>query len=417
MPQQTAAPLVVAAGVTVIALGIAFGLTFIVVGAVLLATGIGLWVAQLLPGRGHAFEPLVAPEHRPAIVTPRLGNVEPMHAGAPGYRFRLPEKVHPISAGIKGGIVGGLLMPIPALTYGVLSGHGLWFTANLLAGIVLPGVGAMSVAQLEQFHLSLFIASLLIHIVVSLTVGMIYGVLLPTLPDIPKPLAWGGLLMPILWTSVSYFTMGSVNPLLSLRVDWPWFIFSQFIFGVVAAVIVAANERRHPLVAGVLGGIVGGLVMPLPAMIWAVTTGRTIWYPANLLAAIAHPEMHRLPPAELQQFRLDWLFTAMTIHLAFSIAFGLIYGAFLPRVKAIPAPLAWGGLVLPLVWTGLSYSLMGIVNPVLQERVDWPWFIASQFIFGIAAAIVVVRSEMVHIPPAGSGPQSDEQAAMEWLKQ
>ena len=29
----------------------------------------------------------------------------------PGYRLRLPEKVHPISAGIKGGLVGGLVMP------------------------------------------------------------------------------------------------------------------------------------------------------------------------------------------------------------------------------------------------------------------------------------------------------------------
>ena len=62
--------------------------------------------------------------------------------------------------------------------------------------------------------------------------------------------------------------------------------------------------------------------------------------------------------------------------------------------------------MLPLLWTAASYGLMGVVNPVLQERVDWPWFIVSQFVFGIAAAIVVVRSEMVHIPPAGAGPDS-----------
>ena len=58
---------------------------------------------------------------------------------------------------------------------------------------------------------------------------------------------------------------------------------------------------------------------------------------------------------------------------------------------------------MPLLWTAMSYGLMGVVNPVLQERVDWPWFIASQFVFGIVAAIVVVRSEQVHIPPAGPG--------------
>lgn len=59
---------------------------------------------------------------------------------------------------------------------------------------------------------------------------------------------------------------------------------------------------------------------------------------------------------------------------------------------------------MPLLWTAMSFGLMGIVNPVLQQRVDWPWFIVSQFIFGLVAAVVVVRSELVHIPPAGAGP-------------
>jgi hypothetical protein len=47
---------------------------------------------------------------------------------------------------------------------------------------------------------------------------------------------------------------------------------------------------------------------------------------------------------------------------------------------------------------------LGVVNPLLAEHVDWPWFIVSQLTFGLVAAIVVVRSEMVHVPPAGSGP-------------
>ena len=75
----------------------------------------------------------------------------------PGYRLRLPAKVHPISAGIKGGIVGGLVMPLPALAYGLVSGHGIWWPINLLAGMVLPGVGDMTVAELEQFHPTLLV--------------------------------------------------------------------------------------------------------------------------------------------------------------------------------------------------------------------------------------------------------------------
>ena len=52
----------------------------------------------------------------------------------------------------------------------------------------------------------------------------------------------------------------------------------------------------------------------------------------------------------------------------------------------------------------------------MKGRVDWPWFIASQFVFGLAASIVVVRSEMVHIPPAGTGVDADE-AAEDWVKE
>ena len=63
-----------------------------------------------------------------------------------------------------------------------------------------------------------------------------------------------------------------------------------------------------------------------------------------------------------------------------------------------------GGLVLPLVWTAVSYGLMGVVNPALQDRVNWFWFIVTQFVFGVTAAVVVLRSEIIHIPPAGPGP-------------
>ena len=77
----------------------------------------------------------------------------------------------------------------------------------------------------------------------------------------------------------------------------------------------------------------------------------------------------------------------------------------LPRLRPIPSPFVWGALLLPLLWTGASYGLMGVVNPTLQAGVDWPWFIVSQFVFGLTAAAVVVRSETIAVPPAGTGPE------------
>jgi hypothetical protein len=350
-------------------------------------------------------ESLADPASRPPQpVTAAPGGVERLRPGMPGYRLRLPQDVHPISAGVKGGIVGGIAMLVPALLWGLLSGHGLLYPINLLAGMVLPGVGRMDVPELEQFHASLFLVAVVIHVTLSVVIGLIYGVLLPTLPSVPRPIAWGGLLMPIVWTGASYVAMHVVNPALPGKVSWPWFILSQFVFGITMPAVVLGASRLPAVLAGLVGGLVGGVVMALPALLWAAASGHGLWYPVNLLAGMLLPGPGNLEAAELGSFHADWFLAAGALHAILSIFFGILFALVIWRLPTIPAPMAWGGLVLPLIWTGVSYGLMGVVNPVLQERVDWAWFIVSQFVFGVAAAVVVLRSEIVHIPPAGRGP-------------
>ncbi|HEY7424091.1 MAG TPA: hypothetical protein VH682_07635 [Gemmataceae bacterium] len=404
MPRPTVAPLVLALGLTLLAAGVALGPAFFVVGAAIVVTALTIWIGHLLPGRGHAHEPLTETARRPWPVAGAPGGVEQLRPGMPGYRLRLPQDVHPISAGIKGGIVGGVVMPLPALLWGLFSGYGLWYPVNLLAGMVLPGVGRMTALELKQFDASLLLAALVIHVVLSLVIGLIYGVLLPTLPSVPGPIAWGGLLMPILWTGAIYLAMRVVNPAVPSMVNWPWFILSQFVFGITMPAVVLGIKRLAPVLAGVVGGLVGGAVMAVPAVLWAAASGHGFWYPVNLLAAMAPSGPATLEPAELGSFHLEWFLAASAVHAVLPICFGVLFALVAPRLPPIPAPIVWGGLVLPLLWTGTSYGLMGVVNPVLQERVDWAWFIVSQFVFGLAAAVVVLRSEMVHIPPAGRGP-------------
>jgi hypothetical protein len=401
MPRPTAAPLVLALGLTLLAAGVALGLAFLVAGAVLVVAALSTWIAQLLPGRGHIHEPLAGPAPRPVPGTP--GGVAQLRPGMPGYRLRLPQDVHPTSAGLWGGLGGGAVMPVPALLWGLVSGHGLWYPINLLAGMVLPGVGQMSVQDLMEFHTSLLLVALVIHVMMSAVIGLIYGVLLPTLPAVPRPIAWGGLLMPILWTGASYVAMYVVNPALPGKVSWPWFLVSQFVFGITMPAVVLGAKRLPPVLAGVAGGLVGGAAMALPAVLWAAASGRGFWYPVNVLAGMLLPEPGNLEGVDLGRFHADWFLAAGAVHAVLSVSFGVLFALVTPRLPPIPAPVAWGGLVLPLLWTGTAYGLMGVVNPVLQERVDWAWFIASQFVFGVAAAVVVLRSETIHIPPAGSG--------------
>jgi uncharacterized membrane protein YagU involved in acid resistance len=253
VPRPTVAPLVVASGMIVLAAGVALGLAFLVVGVLMLLVGLGIWVGELLPGRGHCLEPLAT--ERPAAVTAELDQVEQLRPGMAGYRVRLPEAVHPLSAGVKGGVIGGLVMPLPAFLYGLVSGHAnteflgfIWYPINLLAGMVLPGVGTMTDAQLEQFNLPLAAVAVVIHATISVVFGLLYGVLLPMLPSLrplglPSAFVWGAVIFPLLWTGVSYSLMGVANPVLQARVDWPWFIASQFVFGAVAAFVVDRSEK------------------------------------------------------------------------------------------------------------------------------------------------------------------------------
>ena len=150
MPRPTVAPMALALGLILLAAGALFGLAFLLAGAVVFLTGLSIWVSELLPGRGHFHESLAPLSARRTEIIAELDAVEQLRPGMPGYRTRLPESVHPLSAGIKGGLIGGLVMPLPALLYGILSGHGIWYPVNLLAGMVLPSAGAMTLTQLEQ---------------------------------------------------------------------------------------------------------------------------------------------------------------------------------------------------------------------------------------------------------------------------
>src|SRR5262249_49814682 len=153
--------------------------------------------------------------------------------------------------------------------------------------------------------------------------------------------------------------MQSINPALSRGVDWPSFIFAQFLFGVAAALVVMRMRSSPPLRSGLVGGVIGGLLMPLPAFVWGLLTHNGIWFPVNLLAALVLPGVGQLPPEELQdqlrQFHGDWLAGAVAVHACLSVGFGLIYGWLLPRLPVIPGPMSWGALLLPLLWTGMSY--------------------------------------------------------------
>jgi hypothetical protein len=54
-----------------------------------------------------------------------------------------------------------------------------------------------------------------------------------------------------------------------------------------------------------------------------------------------------------------------------------------------------GGVIAPLLWSGLLWSTLGLLNPLLESLINWYWFIASQIGFGVVAGLVVMRQTRV----------------------
>jgi len=151
--------------------------------------------------------------------------------------------------------------------------------------------------------------------------------------------------------------------------------------------------ETYPISAGVKGGLAGSVAMAVLACAYGLLKTGSIWYPINLLAAVVYAPSEVPSAAQLNSFHPVIFLIAAALHLVTSILVGLLYGATLPMFARHPIVL--GGLIAPVLWSGLLYSIMGILNPVLGSHIDWIWFMASQFAFGIVAGLVVVRQTRV----------------------
>ncbi len=147
--------------------------------------------------------------------------------------------------------------------------------------------------------------------------------------------------------------------------------------------------KTYPVSAGVKGGLAGSVAMAVLACAYGVLKAGSIWYPVNLLAAVVYAESLKLGPTQLYSFHADSFAIALVLHIIVSALVGLLYGAMLPMFAH--RPIVLGGLIGPVLWSGLLYTFLGLLNPLLASHIDWPWFIASQVAFGIVAGFVVVR--------------------------
>jgi hypothetical protein len=237
LPAPTAWPIVLAFGFALILAGVVTSGFISVLGGVLFISGCVGWFREVLPHEAHEDVPVEAEEVTIASTRTRVTRIEV----SAEHRAHLPVETYPVLSGIKGGIAGGVAMILPAMLYGLLSGHGIWYPVNLLGG---AGVGHWTnptMAEMEQFHLSAVVIATIIHAATSVLVGLLYGAMLPMLPR--RPILLGGIVAPLLWTGLLHSSLGVVNPVLDAHISWPWFVVSQVAFGIVAGLVVVRQGK------------------------------------------------------------------------------------------------------------------------------------------------------------------------------
>ena len=239
VPAPTAWPFVTAFGLALLFAGLVTSLAVSVVGAVVILSGAIGWFREVFPTSKVEFVQL---KESAPIVARSARKVAHLVPGAGGHRVYIPIEVHPYSAGLLGGILGGVGMAIIACTYGLIAHGSLWYPINLLAAAGLPSLAEAGPTELKAFHLSGFIVALISHGIISLLVGLLYAAILPMMPS-RFTAFWGSFLAPVLWTALVASTLKLINPALNARIAWGWFIASQVAFGLITGYVVAHSKE------------------------------------------------------------------------------------------------------------------------------------------------------------------------------
>lgn len=237
LPAPTAWPIVLAFGCTLAAAGLVTNLGISILGGVFMLAGCIGWFRQVLPHEQHEEVPVI---EQPVTIATSRALVERVRLSTE-HRARLPIETYPVISGIKGGIAGGIAMIFPALLYGLIAQHSIWYPVNLLGGAGVAHWRNPTTAEIAAFHWEGLLVAIAIHSVTCLLVGLLYGAMLPMLPR--HPVVLGGILGPVLWTGILHAFMGIINPALDARIQWGWFLISQVVYGVVAGLVVARQVK------------------------------------------------------------------------------------------------------------------------------------------------------------------------------
>jgi len=237
LPAPTGWPMILAFGVMLSFASLVTNAGIGVAGIALVICGCIGWFRQVLPQEHHEMVARAAAVREVVSARTSVARLEVSET----HRAFLPIESYPIISGLKGGAAGGVAMILPALLYGYIAHHSIWYAVNLLGGAGVAHWRNPTTADIAAFHWNGLLIATVIHVAASLLVGLLYGALLPMWPK--HPIVLGGIVAPLVWTGVLHSALVVINPVFNSRISWPWFAASQFLFGIVAGIVVARTGK------------------------------------------------------------------------------------------------------------------------------------------------------------------------------
>jgi len=133
--------------------------------------------------------------------------------------------------------------------------------------------------------------------------------------------------------------------------------------------------------------------MAVLACLYGLIAYHSIWYPINLLAGVVLPDMGSETVQQLTKLN-GLAFTAAFVgHLSISILVGVLYAVMLPMFPKYAT--FWAGILVPVLWSGVVATTLNFINPALNSRISWPWFVVCQLGFGLVGGYIIARSTSI----------------------
>ena len=151
----------------------------------------------------------------------------------------------------------------------------------------------------------------------------------------------------------------------------------------------------HPYSAGIKGGLAGGVVMAALAALYGLIALRQPLVPDQPArrrrdAGDGARTMRRSSPrSTASRSASRWWLTRVDRRCSSACSTARSCRCCRATRRSV------GGLVAPLLWTGLLWASLDVINPLLDARIEWRWFVASQIAFGLVAGVVVARTERI----------------------